>query len=66
MPYNFNNILPENLISLAKKKPSTPAAIVSGHQNITMESVKEAYDLNLIVPFFIGEKEKSQNKKNVV
>ena len=58
MPYNFNNILPENLISLAKKKPSTPAAIVSAHQNITMESVKEAYDLNLIVPFFIGEKEK--------
>ena len=58
MPYNFNNILPENLISLAKKKPSTPAAIVSAHQNITMESIKEAYNLNLIVPFFIGEKEK--------
>ena len=58
MPNNFNNILPENLISLAKKKPSTPAAIVSAHQNITMESIKEAYNLNLIVPFFIGEKEK--------
>ena len=53
----INNILPKNLISLAKKKESTPVVIISAHQSATMDSAKQAYDLKLIHPIFIGVKD---------
>tara|TARA_B100001996_G_scaffold49517_2_gene35485 strand:- start:103 stop:1014 length:912 start_codon:yes stop_codon:yes gene_type:complete len=50
-------IVPENLISLAKKTPKVPVAIVCANHASSIESAKEAYDLNLIEPIFIGQKE---------
>ena len=48
--------VPENLISLAKKTSQIPVGIVSAHQAATMESAKQAFELNLIKPIFIGDK----------
>jgi len=56
MLINIDNILPENLLSLSKKQPITSVAIVSAHQSATIESAKEAHELNLINPIFIGNK----------
>ena len=56
MLINIDNILPENLLSLSKKQPRTSVAIVSAHQSSTMESTKEAHELNLINPILIGNK----------
>ena len=50
-------IVPENLISLAKKTPKIPVAIVCANHASSIESTKEAYDLDLIEPIFIGQKE---------
>ena len=50
-----NIIVPENLISLAKKTPFVPVGIVCAHHQSTMESCKQAYDLSLINPTFIGK-----------
>ena len=50
-------IVPENLISLAKKTPNVPVAIVCANHASSIKSTKEAYDLNLIEPIFIGQKE---------
>jgi len=49
-------IVPENLISLAKKTPKIPVAIVCANHSSSIESAKEACDLNLINPTFIGHK----------
>ena len=49
-------IVPENLISLAKKTSQIPVGIVSAHQAAAMESAKQAFELNLIKPIFIGNK----------
>ena len=49
-------VVPENLISLAKKTSKIPVGIVSAHQTSAMESAKQAYELNLIMPIFIGDK----------
>ena len=38
-------IVPENLISLAKKTPKIPVAIVCANHASSIESTKEAYDL---------------------
>ena len=48
--------VPENLISLAKKTPNMPVGIVCADQASAMESAKQACDLNLIRPIFIGNK----------
>ena len=49
-------VVPENLISLAKKTSQIPVGIVSAHQEAAMESAKKAFELNLIKPIFIGNK----------
>jgi len=49
-------IVPENLISLAKKTSKIPAAIVCANHSSSIESAKEACDIDLIEPVFIGEK----------
>ena len=53
---DVENELPKNLISLAQKKRSTKIAIVCANQFTAMQSAKEAYDINLIDPIFIGKK----------
>ena len=50
-------IVPESLISLAKKTPKIPVAIVCANHSSTIESAKVAIDMNLIDPIFIGQKE---------
>ncbi len=50
-------IVPESLISLAKKTPKIPVAIVCANHSSTIESAKAAIDMNLIDPIFIGQKE---------
>ena len=47
-------VVPENLINLAKKSPFVPVGIVCAHHQSSMESCKQAYDLGLINPIFIG------------
>ena len=47
-------IVPENLISLAIKTPKIPVAIVCANHSSSIESAKEACDLNLVNPIFIG------------
>ena len=48
--------VPENLISLAKQTSQFPVGIVSAHQEAAIESAKQAFELNLIKPIFIGDK----------
>ena len=48
-------IVPENLISLAKKTSKIPAAIVCANHSSSIESAKEACCMDLIEPIFIGE-----------
>ena len=48
-------IVPENLISLAKKTPKIPVAIVCADHSSSIESTKEACDMDLIDPIFIGQ-----------
>ena len=47
-------IVPESLISLAKKTPKIPVGIVCANHPASIESAKEACDINLIDPIFIG------------
>ena len=49
-------IAPNNLINLAKKTSSVPAAIVCANQEDSMLSSKQAFELGLIKPVFIGNK----------
>jgi phosphate acetyltransferase len=59
---NIKAIVPENLIFLAQKTPNIPVAIICAHHTSSMESAKQAYDLNLINPTFIGKKETIQKE----
>ena len=54
---NIKAIVPENLIFLAKKTPNMPVAIICAHHESSMDSAKQACELNLIEPIFIGKKE---------
>ena len=59
---NIKAIVPENLIQLSKKTPKVPVAIVCAHQESVIESAKQACDLNLIDPIFIGIKSQIINE----
>ena len=59
-------VVPENLISLAKKTSQMPVGIVSAHQAATMESAKQAFELNLIIPIFIGDKNGIQEEASAL
>ena len=59
---NIKAIVPENLIQLAKKTPKVPVAIVCAQQESVIESAKQACDLNLINPIFIGIKSQIINE----
>ena len=58
--------VPENLISLAKKTSQMPVGIVSAHQTAAMESAKRAFELNLIIPIFIGDKNGIQEEASAL
>ena len=51
-------IVPKNLISLAKKTPEIPVGIVCANHPASIKSAKEAYDMSLIDPIFIGQENK--------
>ena len=59
-------VVPENLISLAKKTSQMPVGIVSAHQASAMESAKRAFELNLIMPIFIGDKNGIQEEASAL
>ena len=59
-------VVPENLISLAKKTSQMPVGIVSAHQAAAMESAKQAFELNLIIPIFIGDKNEIQEEASAL
>ena len=54
---NKKIVVPTNLINLAKKTSLIPVGIVCAHHESTMISAKQAYELSLIEPIFIGHKE---------
>ena len=58
--------VPENLISLAQQTSQIPVGIVSAHQEATMESAKQAFELNLIKPIFIGDKSGIQEEAKIL
>ena len=41
-----------------------PVGIVSAHKAAAMESAKQAFELNLIIPIFIGDKNGNQEEAN--
>ena len=51
-------IVPKNLIALAKKTPKIPVAIVCANHSSSIKSAREACNLDLIKPIFIGQKNK--------
>ena len=51
-------IVPKNLISLAKKTPEIPVGIVCANHTASIKSAKEACDMSLIDPIFIGQENK--------
>ena len=59
---NIKAIVPENLIFLAKKTPNIPVAIVCAHHESSMDSAKQACELGLIDPIFIGKKKLIQKE----
>jgi phosphate acetyltransferase len=63
---NTKAIVPENLIFLAQKTPNIPVAIVCAHHASSMESAKQARDLGLIDPTFIGKKELIQKEADQI
>ena len=54
---NKKIIVPTNIINLAKKTLSVPVGIVCAHHESAMISAKQAYELSLIEPIFIGHKQ---------
>ena len=48
-------IVPENLISLAKNTPKIPVGIVCANHTASIESAKDACDMDLTNPIFIGQ-----------
>ena len=57
-------VVPTNLINLAKKTALIPVGIVCAHHESTMISAKQAYELSLIEPIFIGDKELIMGEAN--
>ena len=57
-------IVPENLLSLAKKTPKISVGIVCANHSASIESAKEACDINLIDPIFIGQEDKIKEEAN--
>ena len=57
-------IVPESLISLAKKTPKIPVGIVCANHSASIESAKEACDINLIDPIFIGQEDRIKEEAN--
>ena len=55
-------VVPKNLIFLAQKTPNIPVAIVCAHHKTSMESSKQACDLGLINPIFVGKKDLIKNE----
>ena len=58
----LNAIVPDSLISLAKKTPKIPVGIVCANHTASIESAKEACNLKLIEPIFIGEENQIYQK----
>lgn len=63
---NIKAIVPEKLIFLAKKTPNMPVAIISAHHQSSMDSSKQATELGLIKPIFIGKKKLIQREANTL
>ena len=57
-------IVPQSLISLAKKTPKISVGIVCANHSASIESAKEACDINLIDPIFIGQEDKIKEEAN--
>ncbi len=49
-------ICPNNLLQLAKKKGPAKAVIVNAGKKVAIESAKQAFENNLIIPVFVGDK----------
>ena len=47
-------IVPNNLLALAKKTPKIPVAIVCANHSSTIESAKEACDMDLFDPISVS------------
>ena len=47
---------PDKLLKIAKSKGIVEAAIVNAGKLVVMEAVKQAVDVGLIKPIFIGDK----------
>ena len=54
--------IPSNLLSLAKKTPNISAGIICAHHDSSIESAKQAVEMNLIKPIFIGNKNEIKKK----
>ena len=57
-------VVPTNLINLAKKTSLIPVGIVCAHHESTMISAKQANELRLIEPIFIGQKQSITEEAN--
>ena len=57
-------VVPTNLINLAKKTSLIPVGIVCAHHESTMISAKQANELSLIEPIFIGQKQSITEEAN--
>ena len=53
---NKKIVYPENLLKIAKKKGPIKVVIVNSVNMLSMESVKQAVDENLIIPIFVGDR----------
>tara|TARA_B100001741_G_C16446371_1_gene548227 strand:- start:59 stop:970 length:912 start_codon:yes stop_codon:yes gene_type:complete len=56
MKNNEKIVIPKNLLKFAKKTSFVSAGVICAHQESVIESTKEAYELGLINPIFIGNK----------
>ncbi len=54
-------VCPNNLLDVAHRKKGISAGIVNAGKSITMMSVMDAVNENLIVPIFIGDKNEIEN-----
>ena len=49
-------ICPNNLLQVAKKRGPAKAVIVNAGKKVAIESAKQAFENNLIIPVFVGDK----------
>ena len=49
-------VCPENLLAIAKAKGVVKAVLVNAGKLVAMEATKQAVDINLIEPVFVGDK----------